>query len=96
MLLLAQADGLFIPKTSGLFLAPSLALTSITLFSVGLCQAVEPVAHLHSKTTKDAAGEGGFWLILGTLSSTHAESSSCSVGTVVSTDGHSRPCGLHP
>ena len=49
---------MFIPKTSGLFLAPSLAVTSLTLFSVGLYQVGESMAHLHDKTDKDTAGEG--------------------------------------
>ena len=36
VLLLAQQDGYFIPRTSGLFLPPSLFLSSLTLFLISL------------------------------------------------------------
>lgn len=56
VMLLSQPDGIVIPQSSGLFLAPSLALSSATLYSISMFTVLSQLSMVSSLTQLETAG----------------------------------------
>ena len=55
-MLLAQPDGIIIPRSAGLFLAPSLALSSLTLYTISSWTVLSQLLQTTSATQLELAG----------------------------------------
>ena len=56
VMLLSQPDGLVIPHSSGLFLAPTLALSSLTLYAISFSTTLSQLTQLSLSTQLELTG----------------------------------------